>query len=88
MKKNQQADDQILVMPPEVSDIHTELFPMPGKVIPSHLIVFERILMQIKLISLLAQGSTEFMIMILHACNSTKLAVDRSCSRGSILDHP
>ena len=86
-KKKQQADDQILVVPLKVSDIYTELFPMPGKVTPSHLIVFERILMQIKLISLLAQGSTEFMIMILPR-NSTKLAFDRSCSRGSFLDHP
>ena len=39
--KNQQADYQILVMPPKVSDIYTELFPMSGKIIPSQLMLLD-----------------------------------------------
>ena len=72
-KKNQQADDQILVVPPEVSDIYTELFLRSSNVILSHLNVFERILMQTKYIRLLAQGSTKFMIIYYQQLNQTRV---------------
>ena len=76
-------------MPPEVSNVDIELLPMSGKIIPSQLSVSGRFLMEIKVITLLAQGSTEFIghTTKSHVGSSTKFSFDLSSSRGSILDH-